>query len=595
MRTMPTLRTLLIVIPAVAFCQTSPTVIPGVDEPPELTGKAKQPEPLSEAEKLLATVQIDDPDYTAKLLSTIDELIRQYPEYPNSYSMRVDHKYCTNGSEYSGLMDDINNAIKYYSVTLDGKNLLPDLYALRGKIEFIRDNRQQAIADLELAVKLDPSTASLLSVFDVPSTELKPSSSRCKWSRTDFDDLVKEHPADYRVYLFRGLYYDHSGFLGHPKDYATAETNFQKAIATNPKVGLTYYYLGANIESSLPPAERASASSQPTANDQKLLQAYGTAITLDPSIVPAYMARANIHIYLKHPNLALNDYNKAADLDPTNHDIYNRRAQLLMDNGKNREAIADFTKAIDNCRSESLLLAYYEQRADVLMRVGDYAGAVEDSSASIRLLLQSQVPDLLGLKQFRKLYPEYNGLNDERTSARLHAVLRPAWEYDVFVKRLVATTAETNGLASSFLSENYARRGNAYWLSGNFKKAISDYQRIVEGLSTYVKEYPDTLDRWKPFFGPPDASEYVDVRTVDYSQGNIVKLWLKGVKTPLGKPSTESLRETRINCAAKMIETVSVTNYDAKGNAISSANTAGWQGILPGTLGEALHDGMCKE
>lgn len=594
MQTPPILYTLLIAIPAVAFCQAHPTTIPGVDEPPELTRDPKQPERLSEPDKLLATVQLEDPDYTANLLRTIDEAIRRYPEYPRSYSMRVDNKYCVStGSEYPGLMDDINNAIKYYSLTPDGKKSLPDLYALRGKIAFIRDNRQQAIADLELAAKLDPSM--VWSAFDVPSTEPKPSSSRCKWSRTDLDDLVKEYPTDYRVYLLRGLYYDHSGFLGHPQDYATAAANFQKAIATNPKIGLTYYCLGTNIESTLPPAERFSTSSQPTANDQKLLQAYGTALTLDPGLVPAYAARANIHIYLKHPNLALNDYNKAIDLDPTNHDLYNRRAQLLMDNGRNREAIADFTKAIDNCRSDALLQAYYEQRADVSMRVGDYAGVVKDVSASIRLLLDLQVPYSLGLKQFRKLYPEYNGLTDERLSATLHALFRLAWEYDVFAKRFVETNDETNGLAASFLSENYAHRGDAYWVLGNYKKAISDYQRIFEGLSKYIKEYPDTLDRWKLFFETADSKEYVDVRTVDYSQANIVRLWLKGVKNTSDKLSTDSLRETRINCANKTIETISVTNYDAKGNATGSVNTAGWNSILPDTLGEALYDGMCRE
>ena len=79
MRTLPILCKLLIAIPAVAFCQTTPTRLPGVDELPELTGEAKQPERLSEPEKLLATVQLEDPDYTATLLSTIDEVIRQYP------------------------------------------------------------------------------------------------------------------------------------------------------------------------------------------------------------------------------------------------------------------------------------------------------------------------------------------------------------------------------------------------------------------------------------------------------------------------------------------------------------------------------------
>jgi tetratricopeptide (TPR) repeat protein len=377
--------------------------------------------------------------------------------------------------------------------------------------------------------------------------------------------------------------------------YATALVNFQKAIAINPKVGLTYYYLGQNIESTLPAAERSSTSSQPTENDRKLLQAYGTALTLDPGLVPAYVARANIQTYLKHPNLALNDYDKAIELHPKDHELYNRRAQLLMDNGRDREAIADFGKAIDNCKNDALLQAYHEQRADVSLRVGQYDEAVRDYSETIRLLLQTLVPGSLGLKQFRRLYPESNGLTDERLSARLHALLRPAWDYDVFAKSFVVTADETSGLAASFLSENYAHRGDAYWLSKDYRKAILDYQRIFTGLPKYIKEYPDAFDRWKVFAATSDGEEYIDVRTVDYSQPKIVKLWVKTIEKKVGKPPTSGLREAHINCGSRMIDILSVTNYDVQGKPVGSVNTAGWETILPDTLGEALYDGMCKE
>jgi tetratricopeptide (TPR) repeat protein len=501
--------------------------------------------------------------------------------------MRVDQKYCVNGSEYSGLMDDINNAIKYGSAMPNSTGFLQDLYAERGKIEFVLGYHQRAIEDLEHAVRLDPALASHL-FYDSPPNEPKTTAHRCQWSVADFDELGKEYPADYRMYLFRGLDYERFAFPDHNEYYAKALVNFQKAIAANPRIGLNYYYLGDVIESTLPPY------SQPTEADRKLLQAYGAALTLDPRLVPAYVARANIHTYLKHPNLALSDYDKAIELHPRDPDLYNRRAHLLMDSGKNREAIGDFTKAIDNCRGR-LLQAYYEQRADVSMRVGDYAGAVRDSSESIRLILESQVPYLLGLKQFRKLYPEYSGLTDERLSAELHALLAPTWEYDAFAKRLVETTNETNDLAALFLSQDYARRGDGYWRSGHFKEAISDYQRIFEGLSHFIKEYSDSLDRWKPFFAITDGEEYIDVRTVDFSQPDLIKLWVKTVHTRADKPSTYSILETHINCGSKLIGIPSTTNYDAKGNVIGSVNTAGWQSILPDTLSEALYEGMCKD
>jgi len=592
MRTLPIVYTLFSTIYVVAFCQTSPTRPPGVEEPPEFVGEAKQPERLSEPERLIATVQIEDPDYTAKLLSTIDEVIRHYPEYPNSYSMRVERKYCASGAEYSGLMDDTDNAIKYGSLTPDNTSFLQDLFAQRAKIEFVRGDHQRAIEDLEHAVFSNPLLASYL--FRVPSNESK-ANPACQWNIADLNVLGKEYPTDYRIYLFKGLDYEQCASFGHTECYGTALRNFQKAIEINPKVGLTYYYMGENIESTLPDAERSSTSSQPTDNDKKLLQAYGTALTLDPALVPAYMARANIHIYLKHPTLALSDYGKAIELQPRDHHLYNRRAQLLMDNGKNRDAIADFPRAIDYCGNDALCQAYHEQRADVLMRVGDYGDAVKDLSESIRLLIKLLVPHSLGLKQFRKLYPEYNALTDERLAVRLHAQVRESWEYHVFSKRFVATTDETGGLAAFNLSEDYAHRADAYWLSKDYKRAILDYQRIFNGFPAFVKKYSDTLDRWQHFSGTADGEGYIDVRTVDYSQPNIVKLWVKTVGTRPGKLSTYSIREAHINCASRLISTPSIANYDNKQNVVRSVKAVKWESILPDTLGEALYEGLCKE
>jgi tetratricopeptide (TPR) repeat protein len=190
---------LLLAAPLVLLAQSPSVRITGIREPPEFTGGAKQPERLSEPEELLATVRIGDPDYTAKRLSTIDEVIRRYPEYPDSYRMRVDLKYCDSGSDYSGLVDDLNNAIKYGSLAPNDTSFLPHLYAERAKLEFVRGDHQRAIEDLERAVKLDPGSAIFL--FRISPNEPRSSTPRCEWNIVDFDELGKEHPTDYRISL----------------------------------------------------------------------------------------------------------------------------------------------------------------------------------------------------------------------------------------------------------------------------------------------------------------------------------------------------------------------------------------------------------
>jgi tetratricopeptide (TPR) repeat protein len=427
-------------------------------------------------------------------------------------------------------------------------------------------------------------------VVVTPDTKSLP----CAWTLANLNDLAKEFPKDYRIPIFIGLWYDFHGFYDN-KYYASALPSFQHALAINPKDGLAHYYIGQHIETTLPALEKFSPSSVPTENDKKLLQEYGTALSLDPTLAPAHMALANIQIYLKHPTLALTAYNKAIELRPNDHEFYNRRAQLLMDMGKEREAIGDFTKAIDNCQDSGLLQAYYEQRAEMYLKVGAFGDAASDYSTAIRLILETVVPHSLGLKQFRKLYSEYDSLSDQTASAKLQALLRPGWQPDVFLKTFTEA-ADGADIVATELSDNYTHRGAAYWLSKNYKRAIADYQRVFSAFPKYIKENPDALDRWKLFFVTATSEDYVDVKTADYSQPDLIKLWLKLVeKKTADKSPNYSLSETHVNCATKMIGILSATHYDAKGSVLDSVNTTVWQKIVPETLGEALYEGMCRE
>jgi tetratricopeptide (TPR) repeat protein len=574
---------LLLATPFVVFAQSPSARITGIHEPPEFTGGAKQPKRPSEPERLLAAVRVEDPDYTAKLLSTIDEVIRHYPEYPDSYSMRVDHKYCVNGSEYPGLMVDIDNSIRYGSLVPDNASFLQDLYAERGKIELVRGNHRRAIEDLEHAVRLDPGLAIFL--FRVSPEEPKASTPRCEWNIADFDELGREYPADYRVYLFRGLNYSWYASSNHKEYYAKSLVTFQKAIAANPKIGLIYYYLGDAIESTVPDAERFSASSQLIENDRKLLQAYSAALTLDPGLVPAYVARAHIQAYLKHPNLALDDFGKAIALRPNDDKIYNRRAQLLMDVGKEREAIADLSKAIDNCKDEGSLQAYYEERADVSMRVGEYGGAVSDYSKGIELQLRDQ-GFLFTLRQFRALYPEYDGVSDENFCRKLHGSFWPQFDYEVIAKRLLEKKDEW-GLIG-LLDLLYEKRGDAYLRANNLRRGVQDFNRLFKGKSTFA----EGLDRWRLLGSTSGAEEYyIDVKTVGFADHQLARLWLKTVK----KNESYMVHSYDIDCNLRRINAAFVAAYNSKNEVVTSSETgSGWQPIVPDSIGERLYDGMCS-
>jgi hypothetical protein len=210
-------------------------------------------------------------------------------------------------------------------------------------------------------------------------------------------------------------------------------------------------------------------------------------------------------------------------------------------------------------------------------------------------MLEHSIPYPLRLKQFRSLYPEYNAVADDVLSGKLHAFAQPGWTDENFAARFLETADSESGLAANLLSEAYVLRGDAYWVSGDYKKAIGDYQRVFNGLQKYVLENPGVVNRWKLISKSSSGEQYIDTRMVDYSAKDMVRFWLKSVELPQAKASGYRLAETEVNCATRGINTVSVTSYDAKGQATGTATTSGWQTIIPDTVGEALFDGMCQQ
>jgi tetratricopeptide (TPR) repeat protein len=320
---------------------------------------------------------------------------------------------------------------------------------MKGKVEFTQGAQGQAIEDLEWAINLDSNGTFFTShVSPLPPKSTSPP---CEWNTTDLDALVKDNPKDYRVYLFRALYYEFNAFWSSSdhsdgKYYGMALADIRTAIELNPKVALAYYMLGNNIQSTVPEKERYSSSTEATENDRKILQSYRTAISLDSKLIPAYVARANVLWYLHIRDRAINDYSKAIDLDPNDSDLYNRRAQLYMEMQSYDHAAEDFTAAIKKSKHPSGQFPLYEQRGEAYAALGNYAEAISDYSHAIRGILELQVPHSLGLKTFRTLYPEYNGISDETLSRKLHEVLQPSWEYKDFTKRF---SGDQSGLAAT--------------------------------------------------------------------------------------------------------------------------------------------------
>lgn len=101
------------------------------------------------------------------------------------------------------------------------------------------------------------------------------------------------------------------------------------------------------------------------------------AIEADPSLGPAYAARARAYEKMGRPGDALTDFEAAIRLAPNDADARLGRGVLLMGAGQEQAALADFDAA---AQLRPNWTAPYFNRGVVRTRLGDYAGAEADFS-----------------------------------------------------------------------------------------------------------------------------------------------------------------------------------------------------------------------
>ena len=108
---------------------------------------------------------------------------------------------------------------------------------------------------------------------------------------------------------------------------------------------------------------------------------YSNAIAADPKYAKAYAFRGNTYLRFKEYDQALQDAEAALKLDPTLEDPYNTRG-IVLGQGKQQQAIADFTEAI---RLNPRQFAYYSNRAWAYNLNKEYLKALADCDQALTM------------------------------------------------------------------------------------------------------------------------------------------------------------------------------------------------------------------
>jgi tetratricopeptide (TPR) repeat protein len=258
-----------------------------------------------------------------------------------------------------------------------------------------------------------------------------------------YDKAIELDPKYVIAYIGRGIVYSAS------EDYKKAYEDFSKAIELAPSQAARpyfarghYYYwrLGLN---------------------QEAIKDYSKAIQLEPKNGEYYCHRAVSYEELGKNDDALKDFNKAIELNPAESWNYTWRGLLYAKNLQQyeQEAINDFTVAI---KLESKHYTYYLLRADVYKRLNKVKQAVEDYSKAIELSPKEPLS---------------------------YTYMQRGWAYVSSGEYQPAINDYTRVIKEDPKNaEAYDRRGFVYLVRNQYDKSLLDFNKAIE-LDPLNSEY----------------------------------------------------------------------------------------------------------
>ena len=193
--------------------------------------------------------------------------------------------------------------------------------------------------------------------------------------------------------------------------------------------------------------------------------------------------RGVAHFRLNKLKLAIEDFNKAAQLLPENSAVYNNRGNVLVALNLHEEAIKDFNRAI--LLSPGYAVAF-NNRANVFLDLRRFGDALTDFSTAYELNPQSAAP-LVGRGRAQlALKRPYLAIRDLSRAISLDQKFATTYRTRADAQREVenhAAAIEDLSRAVAFDPGNadlFIARGRAYFAASNFEAAERDFSTAIE-------------------------------------------------------------------------------------------------------------------
>lgn len=587
MKSLKRIALVLFYTPFFLAAEPSSTAIPGVDEPPELTGPAKKFTPPAPVFKEFFTILEPDKWKESELVrmkefgGRLTEFLGKHPDFAMAYEMRALTNFCFTGSkDYQSINSDLANALRYRTPQDERWFDESSVIAMRGKIHFQAGDYKEALDDLEAAMKAKLDDAD--KIFDAVGTRPENSNiNPCIWTMGNLDVLEEKFPKDYRIPLLRGIYIKFFTTFNE-KYYQQAVQELQRAAVLNPRSPYPPFFIG-EVQSKSAFWSKTAVRSEEGMNEPRrnAITSYTKAIQLDPKFTQAYLGRASAYSGLKEYRLAIADYDKVLELDKENVIAYADRGLANLEMGRYLDATFDLGEAIRRKRDDDFTLwASYEHRGDAYAKMGDYRYAIESYSQAIKCWLRNMTHSM-SLKQIRRFYPEYDKAPDETFISKINLLFWPQYDHVTMTKIL---TEGRSDWSSSVVTGLYEKRGDCYLKSGDYRRGVLDFNRIIKGMPDFAQ----SVERWRSVGDRAGGQWFIDIKTTGF--GEIPQLWAKCMEKDKGY----TVQAFDFDCKGRRIATTSITKYNKDGELVGSSDRGvGWQRVVPETWGEQMYIGMC--
>jgi tetratricopeptide (TPR) repeat protein len=405
----PSVAVVLVTISLSAQNEPSRRQTRSVVDPLELSGPPKKPIVLTPAKRafaqsaLMEQLNSKDPSVLATALREITSFIQQDPTDTDFFIMRATVSCEIAGSSKDAILRDIDTSIKLWK---PGENSafdsLIEHYGQKAKVEFLLGRYADALTDLDAGMRINYDRAEqMFNNGNVKPDE--PTAIPCMWSQADVNKLAELFPKDYRASLYVGLYRLEFSRYSLDTDYQPILKSFEHAAELNPSSAVPPYFnaypyvyggigglmSNANARCLDDAVPRTRPCLELDAIHRTGVRYLTKAIAADATFEPAYALRAAAHLKLRENRQAVRDYTKALDLDPKDN-LYGDRASAESELKEYQAAILDYTKRISRGCEDSFCGAY-EYRADAYLKLHDYSHAISDLSHAIRNFLAGTI------------------------------------------------------------------------------------------------------------------------------------------------------------------------------------------------------------